>query len=468
MISLYLVLVHVSTFDSQLGVQGISSGTFKRVLNPASIPTGAASTSRETKVLKALGPKTFKTFVEWCVTKTGKDCAAFLNHKDKMWPRLFGFGHFVLALCVTETSQVICNNQRLEKLLCFNITLYELVIRLYDASVGHVLDEIHSLLIELKKLWLENAVLSGVYLLPESVHQFFHRGEIIDQFGSMAGYAADFPEKYNKVFKSDVSNHSTHHKGATGEDFLKEPLVREQRQRIYRLMMSKLSSEVTKVETAFAFICKPCMLAKSFDEIVISTVKRVKAVFGLDVGDSFSSFDDNNDSWIYKACVLSLVDQSEVDAIGEQTFKSFSNQTANSLRVLALSPDTDAYRAIKSDLCVDSMCIPCLGLELGKTLNRNASVSSADVLFLPVAFRVLSGSGEVLCFHVSTHEANRRFGIVRADGSTYGGMGELSVNSGPLAVVKADRIRGESGFVIPKNGRNLARYLSVFRGKPGM
>jgi hypothetical protein len=154
--------------------------------------------------------------------------------------------------------------------------------------------------------------------------------------------------------------------------------------------------------------------------------------------------------------------------VGEQTFKSFSNQTANSLRVLALSPDTDANRAIKSDLCVDSMCIPCLGLELGKTLNRNASVSSADVLVLPVSFRVLSGSGEVLGFHVSTHEANRRFGIVRTDGSTYGGMGELSVNSGPLAVVKADRIRGESGFVIPKNGRNLARYLSVFRGKPGM
>jgi hypothetical protein len=80
-----------------------------------------------------------------------------------------------------------------------------------DEELDHA-SSVHSLLIELKKLWLENAVLSGVYLLPESVHQFFHRGEIIDQFGSMAGFAADFPEKYNKVFKSDVSNHITHHK----------------------------------------------------------------------------------------------------------------------------------------------------------------------------------------------------------------------------------------------------------------
>jgi hypothetical protein len=451
-------------------VVGTRVGPFELVKNTQAMPKPVRSATREESVVasKSAGP-TFGKFVTWCTGKTGKFCRMFLLHKDKMWKRLFGFGAFVLALCVAQEEHVACDAARLNQVQEFCVVLYDLIIRLYDSAPGEVLPAIRVLMAQAESLWLGNAVASGVYLLQEAVHQFFHFAEIIAFFGGLAPYAEDFSEKYNKVFKSDVTFHSTHRAGSNQEQFLREPLVREQRQRIYRLMKAKQSGDLESIESQFTLIATAKAPAKTHQVLFSHTVKRFQSEFGIDATAAVQQL-LHPELWTHQEMELGVIDQLGIEAIGREKFRSFSKQPLDSLSILALAPATPGYLEFENerDICEDEDCIPCLGVELGKTLKRNALEVSSDLLFLAVAFRVYRGEGEVLGFYVDVNEDQRQFGIRRVDGSHYGGLGEFATRHTVLEIVLASRVRGASHFVLPVKSQNRAKYLDVFRGKPGV
>ena len=70
-------------------------------------------------------------------------------------------------------------------------------------------------------------------------------------------------------------------------------------------------------------------------------------------------------------------------------------------------------------------------------------------------------------FYVDVKEDKREFGLMRQDGTMYGGLGEFSLDRKVLEVVQVERVRGSTQFVLPVRKENKAKYLDVFRGKPG-